>query len=71
MFKKELKYSILHAAGRSIDYKQYEIQLLGQQHLNGATRSTTGASLTDDGSVLPAEVLISGEMQLPKLQKMN
>ena len=33
-----------------------------------ATRSTTGASLTDDGSVLPAEVLISGEMQLPKLQ---
>ena len=68
MFKKELKYSILHAAGRGIDYKQYEIQLLGQQHLNGVTRSTTGASLTDDGSVLPAEVLISGEMQLPKLQ---
>ena len=37
MFK-ELKYSILRAAGRSIDYKQYEIQVLGLKHLNGATR---------------------------------
>ena len=66
MFKKELKYSILRAAGRSIDYKQYEIQVLGLKHLHGATRSTTGATLTDEGSVLPEEVLITGEM--PKLQ---
>ena len=68
MFKKELKYSILRAAGRGIDYKQYEIQVLGLKHLNGTTRSTTGATLTDEGSVLPEEVLITGEIQLPKLQ---
>ena len=68
MFKKELKYSILHAAGRGIDYKRYEIQLLNQTHLDGATRSTTGATLTDDGSILPAKMMTNGGIQLPKLK---